>query len=141
MQTKLRGIAATALMLLGLGLATSATAQQSSRIQFERGNDNAAVSGSITGHQYRDYILGARAGQTMSVALSVESGNGDGSAFFNILPPGSEGVAIFNSSNSANNFGSVKLPENGDYRIRVYLLGNDKDAGKTVGYTLSVTIM
>ena len=77
----------------------------------------------------------------MSVALSVESTNGHGSAYFNILPPGSDNVAIFNSSSSENNYGDVRLPEDGDYRIRVYLMGNDQDTGKTVSYTLSMTIM
>lgn len=129
------------LSVLAVGMVLPVHAQQSSRVQFERGNDNAAVSGTITGREYRDYILRAGAGQRMSAALSVESTNGHGSAFFNILPPGSDNVAIFNSSTSENNYGDVRLPEDGDYRIRVYLMGNDQDTGKTVGYTLSVTIM
>jgi len=132
---------ASALTLVALAVTVPAMAQQSSRIQFERGNDNAAAQGSITGREYRDYVLRAGAGQSMSAALSVESTNGHGSAYFNILPPDSDNVAIFNSSRSDNNYGSVTLPEDGDYRIRVYLMGNDRDAGKTVSYTLSVTIM
>jgi hypothetical protein len=34
----------------------------------------------------------------------------------------------------------VELPENGDYRLRVYLMGNDRDADKTVGYHVSISI-
>lgn len=34
----------------------------------------------------------------------------------------------------------VTLPETGDYTIRVYLMGNDSDTGKTVGYSIAVEI-
>lgn len=37
-------------------------------------------------------------------------------------------------------FASVELPTSGDYRIRVYLMGNDRDAGMTVAYDLDVSI-
>ncbi|WP_026380147.1 hypothetical protein [Afifella pfennigii] len=125
--------AAAAVVLLGLAL--PAAAQMKSEVQFEAGNDNAAVEGTITGDEYRDYILGAKGGQTMSVSLITE-----GSAFFNILPPGSDNVAIYNGSTEGEN-ASVELPEDGDYTIRVYLMGNDRDSGASVPYTVSVTIM
>ncbi len=123
------------LIMLTLGLGLPGATQASERIQFERGNDNAAVEGTVTGRAYRDYRLGARAGQTMSVSLITE-----GSAYFNILPPGSQDVAIYNGSIDGAN-ASIRLPTNGDYRIRVYLMGDDRDRGRTVHYTLSVTIM
>lgn len=128
---------ATAALLatLSLGLALPAATQAGERIHFARGNDNAAVEGSVTGSHHRDYILGARAGQTMSVSLITKGG-----AFFNILPPGSHDVAIYNGSTGDGN-ASVRLPSNGDYTIRVYLMGDGKDSGRTVPYTLSVTIM
>jgi len=117
-----------------------AIAQRTAQVQFEPGNDNAALSGTITGREYFDYVLRARGGQVMAVALAVNGTNGNGSAFFNILPPGSTGEAIFNGSTSPNRYGEVVLPRDGDYTIRVYLLGSDRDTNKTVGYTVSVTI-
>jgi len=89
----------------------------------------------VTGDAYRDYVLGAAAGQTMAVSLIT-----DGTAYFNILPPGSDGAAIFVGSNDGMD-ASVELPDTGDYTIRVYLMGNDKDSGQTVPFTLSMTIM
>jgi hypothetical protein len=71
----------------------------------------------------------------MSVSLITK-----GNAYFNILPPGSHDVAIYIGSINGEN-ASVRLPSNGDYTIRVYLMGDDKDSGRTVPYTLSVTIM
>jgi len=117
------------------GLAIPAMSQSRETVHFASGNDNAAVDASIKGHEYRDYILGARGGQTMSVSLITK-----GTAYFNILPPGSNDVAIYNSSINGND-ATIKLPKDGNYTIRVYLMGNDKDAGKTVKYTLSMTIM
>lgn len=122
------------LVLLALGAGLSA-AQAGERIHFAHGSDNAAVHGSVTGSHHHDYVLGARAGQTMSVSLVNK-----GSTYFNILPPGSQDVAIFIGSMYGEN-ASVRLPSDGDYRIRVYLMGDDKDSGRTVPYTLSVTIM
>lgn len=111
------------------------SAQLQSEVKFEKGNDNAAVEGVITGREYRDYVLGARSGQTISVSLIT-----DGTAYFNILPPGSDGVAIYNGSMDGEN-ASIQLPANGDYTIRVYLMGDARDSGKTVPFMVSVAIM
>ena len=72
----------------------------------------------------------------MSVSLITK-----GTCYFNILPPGSNGEAIYNGSMDGNDAIGIKLPKNGDYTIRVYLMGNDKDSGQTVHYQLSMTIM
>ncbi|MEQ8697471.1 MAG: hypothetical protein RLO48_04475 [Bauldia litoralis] len=106
------------------------------RVEFEAGNDNASKKGKITGHGYHDYLLGAAAGQKMGVSLITE-----GTAYFNILPPDSDGTAIYNGSMDGPDAINVDLPENGDYTIRVYLMGNDRDSGATVHYQLSMTIM
>jgi hypothetical protein len=111
------------------------SAQLQSEVKFEKGNDNAAVEGVITGREYRDYVLGARSGQTISVSLIT-----DGTAYFNILPPGSDGVAIYNGSMDGEN-ASIQLPANGDYTIRVYLMGDARDSGKTEPFMVSVAIM
>ena len=34
----------------------------------------------------------------------------------------------------------IDLPKDGDYTIRVYLMGNDRDTNKTVGYNLDLSI-
>ncbi len=120
---------------LVIGGTSPLLAQSRERVKFASGNDNASLQESVKGNDYRDYMLGAEAGQTMSVSLITK-----GIAYFNILPPGSTGEAIYNSSVSGND-ATVKLESDGDYTIRVYLMGNDKDAGKTVKYTLSMTIM
>ena len=127
-----------AVALLAL-LSAPALAQRIADVQFKAGNDGTMLSGTITGDEYFDYKLRANKGQKMFVSLSVTGTNGHGSAYFNILPPGSDNVAIYNSS-SGDQATTVTLPKSGEYKIRVYLMGNDRDAGKTVGYNVDVSI-
>jgi hypothetical protein len=126
--------------LLTAFAAGPALAQMTADVKFKSGNYGTMVSGTITGHQYFDYKLGAKAGQEMFAELKVTGTNGNGTAYFNILPPGSDGVAIFNGSNSADGTARIELPEDGTYTIRVYLMGNDRDTDKTVGYNVDISI-
>ena len=64
---------------------------------------------------------------------------GKGAAYFNVLPPGSTGEAIFVGSSEGDHF-KAALPSDGDYTIRVYLMGGAKDSGKPINYTLKVGI-
>ncbi|MCF1707315.1 hypothetical protein L0V05_00655 [Tabrizicola sp. J26] len=118
-----------------LALSGPALAQSVERIRFGKGADNASVQGAVKGGSYRDYLLSARADQTMNVALVTE-----GSAYFNIMPPGATYEAIYNASIDGNSAVGVRLPRSGDYRIRVYLMGADDSDRKTIPFTLSVTI-
>jgi hypothetical protein len=119
---------------------TPTKAQQTEVVKFEPGNYGTLLSGSITGNEYFDYRLGANAGQELFVELTVANTNGDGVVYLNILPPGSTGEAIYNGSMDEDNSETVKLPANGEYTIRVYLMGNDRDAGKTVDFNIDVSI-
>ncbi len=121
------------------GLASAAGAQRAADVKFEPGNFGTMVSGTITGNEYFDYKLGAQAGQEMFADLKVSDTNGNGVIYFNILPPGSDGEAIYNGSINGNT-ARIDLPEDGNYTIRVYLMGNDRDADKTVGYNLDLSI-
>lgn len=129
----------TLVAMLVLALAAPAAAQRTADVQFKPGNDGTMLSGTITGDEYFDYKLRAGKGQKMFVSLDVTATNGSGTAYFNILPPGSDGVAIYNGANEGNTT-TTTLPENGEYTIRVYLMGNDRDADKTVGYNVDVSI-
>ncbi|WP_269931966.1 hypothetical protein [Aminobacter sp. HY435] len=127
-------------LLLASTLAGSASAQESTKIHFPAGASGTTVSGAIVGHDYFDYLLGARAEQTASASIQVEKTNGDGTIYFNILPPGSQNEAIFIGSMSTDGRANLVLPRDGDYRIRVYLMGNDQDTGKRVEFSLRVSV-
>lgn len=119
---------------------SSASAQMSSVVRFEQGNYGTMLSGTIKGDEYFDYKLGAREGQELFAELTVDGTNGNGSVYFNILPPGSQGEAIYIGSMDDDRSAKINLPQTGEYTIRVYLMGNDRDTGKTVGYSIDVSI-
>ena len=121
------------------GASQSPASSTAVKVRFPSGSSSITLQGAIRGDDIFDYSLRARKGQMMHVDLSVDDTNGDGTIYFNILPPGSTGEAFFIGSHdgvSAN----VRLPHSGDYVIRLYLMGNDRGTDKTVGYKLDVSI-
>ncbi len=112
-----------------------AAAQEVTRVTFDRGADTAAFEGKLTGAGYVDYILGARADQTMYVAFDAH-----GSAAFDVLPPGGAGNVVYNGAIDGND-ATIRLRADGDYAIRIYLTGNDRETGATVPYVFTVTVL
>lgn len=129
------------LMALGaLCFATSAAvAQASFDVEFAPGDFGTMVSGDVTGHDYVDYRLRAGAGQEMFVELTVTGSTGFGTVYFNVLPPASDGMAIFNGSMDGLST-VVPLPEEGVYTIRVYQMGNDRDTGAVSQFNIDLSI-
>jgi len=118
-----------------VGAAVTSAEAATKQIQFAKGKTSASVSGKITGNDSMDYQVRAGAGQTMTVDFKASKG----AAYFNILPPGSSGEALFVGSSAGYHF-KGELPDDGDYIIRVYLMGGAKDSDKPVSYTLKVNI-
>lgn len=112
------------------------TAEAASKVvSFPKGKTGTSVSGKIKGSEAMDYQLHASAGQTLIVDFKASKG----AAFFNVLAPGSTGEAMFVGSNGGDHF-KGELPSDGDYIIRVYLMGAAEDSGKPVSYTLKISI-
>ena len=120
--------------LLFSAFMTNATAD-TKQIAFAKGKTSATVSGKVKGNDSMDYSLRASAGQT----LTVDFKGSKGAAYFNVLPPGSTGEAIFVGSSSGNHFQGV-LPSDGDYTVRVYLMGAAEASGKPVSFKLTVAV-
>ncbi|QQS10996.1 MAG: hypothetical protein IPK81_15415 [Rhodospirillales bacterium] len=118
-------------------VAASATQAQikEERVHFAPGASSARVNGTLHGDLTIDYRLGAKAGQTMVVEFKPANPM----AYFNVLPPGSAGEAIFIGSSAGNRF-EGKLPADGDYTLRVYLIRAAARRGETSAYTLDVSI-
>lgn len=125
-----------AVVILTVLAAASALGQgiRQERVSFKAGTSSATITGSLKGDQTVDYLLGARAGQTMRVNLKTSNG----ACYFNVLPPGSE-AAIAIGANLGNQW-SGTLPTNGDYRIRVFLMRSAARRHETANYTFSVGI-
>jgi hypothetical protein len=118
--------------------ATLAVAQpakpRQQQVQFAKGASTAEIKGQVKGDSYIDYIVRAAAGQTLTVSLKrTNTGN-----FFNLLPPGSEDVAMF-VGDEVDTVTRV-LPADGDYKIRVYLVRAAARRKEVSNYTLSVKV-
>ena len=104
------------------------------RVQFKKGADGATIKNTIKGYESVDYLLGAKAGQTMRVTLKTNNG----ANYFNVLPPGSN-AAIAIGANLGNEWTGT-LPVDGDYTVRIYLMRSAARRNETANYTLSVGI-
>jgi hypothetical protein len=119
---------------------STAMAQDRVDIRFKPGATSTTINGTIRGAEYIDYVLNARGGQKMVVSLTVTGTNGHGSAYFNILPAGKDYGGPYTGSSDDDRRAEITIPSDGDWAIRVYLMGNDRDTDKTVGYSIDVYI-
>lgn len=104
-------------------------------VQFKRGERSATIKGALKGYQTIDYTLRAWAGQKMTVVFRSTNA----SAYFNLLPPGSNNEAIHIGSTAGNDW-SGALPADGLYKVRTYLMRNAARRNETAAFTLRVGI-
>ncbi|HHP7230151.1 MAG TPA: hypothetical protein ACFCUY_04755 [Xenococcaceae cyanobacterium] len=119
-------------------LSTSALAQEDirqERVQFEPGTSSAVVEESLVGYEIIDYVLNAREGQYMNISMATDNS----ANYFNILAPGENEVAMFNSSMAENQYEGI-LPESGDYKVRVYLMRSAARRNEVANYRLEMII-
>lgn len=124
--------AAIAAVALSAGAATPRIREVP--VHFQKGETGATLKGKLTGDETVDYTLRAKAGQSMVVLMKASNS----SAYFNVLPPGSE-TALFVGSTSGGRFEGT-LPADGTYRIRVYLMRSAARRNASTTYTLEVGV-
>lgn len=127
----------TTMMALAVAqlVATTAVADagiRQERVQFAQGASSAVIKGQLKGDAMVDYVVRAAAGQTLSVKLQETNPQN----FFNVMPPGSAGSAMF-VGDTGDDYTGV-LPADGDYIVRVYLMRPAARRGESSNYTLTV---
>lgn len=130
-----RRFARPAAVLL-LCLAGAAVAQDipSRPLVFEAGRNVALVEGRLAGDDTVDYVFDARGGERVTAIL--EAGT---IGYFNVLPPGSQGEAIFIGSSEGDRFSGI-LDKPGEYRFRVYQMRATARRGESTAYSLRVEV-
>ena len=103
------------------------------RISMPAGSGSNSVGGSIRGREIVDYLFQAGAGDNLNISLAAQSG----SPFFNLMEPGEQYAAVYNSSGMGNQFEGT-AQRSGVYRIRVYQMGNARDSGARANFRLEV---
>jgi hypothetical protein len=126
---------AAALMVTMPAIAIAQAPIPQERVQFARGTTSKTLGGTIRGYASRDYIVGARAGQTMTVTLKTPHR----ATYFNVLPPGSNDVAIHIGQIAGNSF-KARLDKGGDYKLRVYMMRSAARRNERANYAMTVGI-
>jgi len=104
-------------------------------VEFPRGRNAVAIAGRIQGREFIDYRLRAGAGQHLAVTMKAANLG----AYFNVLPPGSDNVAMYIGQIGGNRFDGV-LPGDGDYTLRVYLVRSAARRNEATDYGLNVEL-
>jgi hypothetical protein len=129
-------LAATLMLCATLGSVALAQAPiEQRRVKFAPGTTATTIKGTLKGDQTIDYLVGARAGQVMTVKLTPSNA----SNYFNVMPPGSQGAADFIGSSEGNEFKGT-LTADGDQVVRVYLMRNAARRNETSNYTLTIGV-
>ena len=127
-------------------VAIPAAAQDETRtemVHFAPGTSGATIQDRITGYEVVRYVLGASAGQRMTVALTTSHT----STYFNVVQPSQpQGPALARAEMAGepmvpdvNRFDGV-LPETGDYVIEVWMYRSAARRGEVADFTLDVAI-
>lgn len=103
---------------------------------FPEKESHTELRNTFIGDEITDYLLKANKDETLYVTLASDIT----SCYFNVLPPGSDNVAIFIGQNEGNTC-NITLTENGTYKIRVYQMRSSARRETKVNYTLSVSVM
>lgn len=90
------------------------------------------LEASLAGEQLIEYVVTGRRRQILSVDIQPTIGT----AYFNVLPEQSE-QALFTGATDGN-VADVRLPETGNYRVRVYQVRAAARRGATATFTLGV---
>ncbi len=125
-----------ALALLVSGLAMAADKVTKVPVHFAKGASSASLKGSFSGYDTVEYTVGARAGQTMTVAVT-----GSNNANFNVFAPGDvPGQSTAIGRGAVGDNWSDSLPANGTYTVQVYQMRASARRGSAVPYSIRIGI-
>ncbi len=124
-----------AALLAGCASALAADDIRIERVSFDPGGSGITVTGEVSGYEIVDYLVGARAGQTMTVTFDTDNA----SSYFNVIPPDEDTVAVFNGSTAGKEFSAV-LDLDGDWKIRVYQMRSAARRNEVARYQLSIAV-
>lgn len=129
---KKRKRAWTAVLLFVVVALTGLGSVASERIHFDKGADSTTFTASLgEGH---DYVLSAKAGQILTVALQ-----GPSDVYFNVMPPSSQD-ALVNTSITGDARWTSSLKQDGDYTVRVYQMRSASRQGKDPTFTITLAV-
>ncbi len=128
------GLLALAAVLVVAAQAAAANEVRQEHVVFEERTTAATINTRVNGTQITDYLLGAAAGQWMSVDMVADNL----AAYFNVIAPGAD-TALFIGNLQGGLF-EGELPVTGEYTVRLYMMRSAARRGETAGCTLDFRI-
>jgi hypothetical protein len=122
--------------MLPLAGVQAAGGPRQQEVRFEAGTSATSITGQIRGDEDVDYLVRARAGQTLTVSFKPSNPM----AYFNVLPPGSEEALFVGSSAADGSLFMTQLPRDGVYTVRVYLMRAAARRNENARYTMGVSV-
>lgn len=114
-------------------LSNEVAAQTKIRVKFSKGSASKTIKGTVTGYSYKDYIVGASAGQTLTASIKA---NTESTVLVVFLPNGDNLEGATESEDV-----SGELPVSGNYVIRVMMMRYQaRRKGSISNYTLKISI-
>jgi hypothetical protein len=120
--------------LLAASMSCAAATDRMETVRFKPGAMSTTLNGTIRGYDGVKYVVGAAAGQVMSVLFSPRNR----SCYINVWAPGAD-TAVFNGSSAGNEF-ATNLSATGDYTIQAYLMRNAARRNESCRYRLTIEI-
>lgn len=117
-------------LILGLFVTLEVSAQQKIRVRFAKGKVSKTVKGSVTGYEYKDYLVNAGYGQT----LAIELDSGNSSVEFVVLGPNGEDLG----GGETEYF--TELESSGDFVIRVLQPRAEARRKRTATFSMTIII-
>jgi len=114
----------------------AAAAPRQQEVRFDAGTSATSITGQIRGDEGVDYLVRARAGQTLTVSFKPSNPM----AYFNVLAPESDEALFVGSSAADGSLFMTQLPRDGVYTLRVYLMRAAARRSETARYTLGVSV-
>lgn len=124
----------TWIVVMAMATTQAAAADRVERVRFKPGATSSTLTGSIRGYDGVKYMIGATAGQVMSVLF----GPRNRSCYMNVTTPGAD-TATFIGSMRGNEY-AANLSASGDYIIQLYLMRNAARRNESCRYSVTIEI-
>ncbi len=122
------------ILLLALLTTLAQSAPSPKEVKLQAGQTT-TLTGSLQGAAVVDYQVQVRAGQSLTVTLACPNKQ----AYFNVTPAGSSS-ALYIGSLGGTKMPARRLPADGNYVVRVYLMRAAADRNEKASYKLTLAL-
>ena len=112
-------------------------ADKTSRVKIKKGDTTAEVKGTIVGYDVHNYVLNAKAGQTIQVKVEQLKGNG---IQYRVFLKDNDSVTVGGILQEPGMETSGQLPESGDYVLAIGVNRNQARQKQVNRYSANITV-